>query len=70
MPRLENWTIITYQESDHLYGEVHEDDRFPEGHHIVTSEIRMLDEENNKAVTRSGTEYTLGKKFDKMKNLN
>ena len=48
-----------------LFGEVVEDERYEKGHHIVTSEINLVDEEKDIVITESGTKYNVLKFLNK-----
>jgi hypothetical protein len=70
MPMLENWSVGAYTSSPYnapelkvrcLAGEIHDDDRFPAGKKIRTSELEFLCTKTGRAVTASGTVYILGK---------
>ena len=57
MPRLEKWRLI----ANHLYGDIYDDSRFPDGSPVRTSTVLTIDEEKGEAQTRN-TLYKLGKK--------
>lgn len=61
--RLEDWFI----KDNHLFGCIFNDDRFPDGHFILTTEIKQKFYNESgvleRVVTRSGTNYILGKKL-------
>ena len=57
MPRLEKWRLI----ANHLYGDIYDDSRFPDGSPVRTSSVRAFDEEKGEAQTMN-THYKLGEK--------
>jgi hypothetical protein len=64
MPKLENWKVVVgFFGKRCLFGEVYEDTRFPDGHHVLTSELVEIDSLETQAQTKSGTKYLLGKKL-------
>ena len=71
MPRLENWSVINYDDSPYLapelrttmlQGEIYNDEnnRFEDGKKITTSRLLELNFEENYGFTLSGTRYILG----------
>ena len=63
MPHLENWELIGIS----LRGIVTGHHRIEDGKDVRTSPILELDLNSKKAVTRSGTHYTLGEMSDNYK---
>ena len=72
MPRLENWSVVNYDDSPYLApelrtttlrGEIYNDEnnRFQDGKSISTSRLLELNFEENYGFTLSGTRYILGK---------
>lgn len=69
MSMLENWSVGTYNDDPYqapelglrcISGELYDDDRFPAGERVRTSEVEFLCTKTGQAVTKSGTVYTLG----------
>lgn len=46
-----------------LFGQVVSDERFPEGHHIITSDIVDFDMASNVVITQTGSEYRIQNTF-------
>lgn len=64
-PRLEDWRILPdYLESGHIVldGRVFGHPRFGDGTEVTTSPVVSVDFEAKRAVTRSGSNYTLGQR--------
>ncbi len=61
-----NAVIINKNDKEYLFGEVVQDERYIQGHHILTTEImsKDLDGDNYKIITKSGTKYNVDKLFD------
>lgn len=82
MPRLENWSLVhnyhPYLAPEclvvRLHGQLataHADESLKTGKNVVTSNVVCFDLKGNKAVTKSGTVYDLGKPCeDWLKGLN
>jgi len=79
MPRLENWSVISYDDSPYLapelrittlQGEIYNDEnnRFEDGTFISTSRLLELNLEEGYGLTLSGTRYTLGNMSKEYKN--
>jgi len=70
MSRLENWSIISYDDSPYLapeliekriVGEIYDDDRFDDGKTVITSPVVEFNIKEHFAKTYSETIYILGK---------
>ena len=79
MSRLENWSIISYDDSPYLapelrttmlQGEIYNDEnnRFEDGTFISTSRLLVLNLEEGYGLTLSGTRYILGNMSKEYKN--
>ena len=79
MPRLENWSVVNYDDSPYLApelrtttlrGEIYNDEnnRFQDGKSISTSRLLELNLEEGYGITLSGTRYILGKMDDGYEN--
>lgn len=60
---LTNAVIVIDVDKKSLFGEVVQDNRFEKGHHILTTELVFWDEEKQKGITKSGTEYFVDKLY-------
>jgi len=69
MPKLENWALCfnsfdfytsIERQNISLQGNVYGNPKFEEGKFVITSKVMDLDIPNRKAITYSGTRYTLG----------
>lgn len=60
-----NAVIVKHNNKEYLFGEVVQDDRYPQGHHILSTEIisKDFDDDNYKITTKSGTKYQINKLF-------
>jgi len=61
MPRLENWQVVSGVHTGNrvIIGEIHDDDRFPDGKGVRTSRLKGINFDTMKAVTLN-TVYDLG----------
>lgn len=60
---LTNAVMIIEGDKRSLFGEVVQDDRFEQGHHIRTTELIFWDKEKQRGITKSGTEYYVDKLY-------
>lgn len=68
MAHLEDWTLLgAYHRYTHpssqlsfLRGRLSDHPLLPDGKNVYTSQVERIDVEKGTAVTRSGTQYTLG----------
>jgi len=79
MSRLENWSVVDYDDSPYLapelrttmlQGEIYNDEnnRFEDGTFISTSRLLVLNLEEGYGLTLSGTRYILGNMSKEYKN--
>lgn len=62
---LKKYIILNSNEKQYLYGKVYNDNRFPNGHLILTTKIIELNKEENFVITENKTKYKLEEKLSK-----
>jgi hypothetical protein len=63
--RIENWSLVAPlysapEEGGYIKGNVYDNPKFPDGHHVVTSAVVNIDPIAKTVTTRSGSVYKLG----------